>query len=98
MDRAYSTYGESRGAYWVLVGRPEGRRQLERPRSRWEDNIKMDLREVGWDMDWIHLAQGRDRWWAVANAGMNLHILLNAGNSLTVENLLAPQECLLSME
>jgi hypothetical protein len=54
--------GEVRGAYNILVGRPEGRRPLARPRRRWEDNIKMDLREIGFvDGDWIHLAQDRDR-------------------------------------
>jgi hypothetical protein len=51
-----------RGAYNILVGRPEGRRPLGRPRRRWEENIKMDLREIGFeDMNWIHLAQDRDR-------------------------------------
>ncbi|KAJ4433925.1 hypothetical protein ANN_16239 [Periplaneta americana] len=55
--------GESRNAYRVLVGRPEGKRPLGRPRRRWEDNIKVDLREVGYDdRDWINLAQDRDRW------------------------------------
>jgi hypothetical protein len=54
--------GERRGAYRALVGKPEGRRPLGRPRRRWEDNIKIDLREVGWGgMDWINLAQDRDR-------------------------------------
>jgi hypothetical protein len=54
--------GEVRGAYDILVGRLEGRRPLGIPRSRWEDNIKMDLREIGrGDVDWIHLAQDRDR-------------------------------------
>jgi hypothetical protein len=55
--------GERRGAYRALVGKPEGRRPLERPRRRWEDNIIMDLREVGWGgMDWINVAQeDRDR-------------------------------------
>jgi hypothetical protein len=54
--------GEVRGAHNILVGRPEGRRPLGRPRHRWEDNIKMDLREIGYGVvDWIHLAQGRDR-------------------------------------
>jgi hypothetical protein len=54
--------GEVRGAYNILVGRPEGRRPLERPRRRWEDNIKMHLREIGFgDVDWIHWAQDRDR-------------------------------------
>jgi hypothetical protein len=64
--------GEGRGAYRVLVGRPEGRRPLERPRRRWEDNIKMDLQEVGWGMDWIDMAQDRDRWRAIVSAVMNL--------------------------
>jgi hypothetical protein len=55
--------GEVKGAYNILVGRPEGRRPLGRPRRRWEDNIEMDLREIGFvDVDWIHLAQDRDRW------------------------------------
>jgi hypothetical protein len=62
--------GQKRGAYRILVGRPEGRRPLGRPRRRWEDNIKMHL-EVGWGMDWIELAQDRDRWRAVVNAVMN---------------------------
>jgi hypothetical protein len=48
--------GEKRGTYSILVGRPEGRRTLGRPRRRWENNIKMDLQEVGWGMDWIELA------------------------------------------
>ncbi|KAJ4430052.1 hypothetical protein ANN_22260 [Periplaneta americana] len=65
--------GESRNAYRVLVGRPEGKRPLGRPRRRWEDNIKMDLREVGYDdRDWIDLAQDRDRWRAYVRAAMNL--------------------------
>jgi hypothetical protein len=67
--------GERRGAYRAMVGKPEGRRTLERPRRRWEDNIKMDLREVGWGgMDWINLAQDRDRWRALVNAVMNLRV------------------------
>jgi hypothetical protein len=66
--------GQKRGAYRILVGRPEGRRQLGRPRHRWEDNIKIDLPEVGWGMDWIELAQDRDRWRAVVNAVMNLRV------------------------
>ncbi|KAJ4430010.1 hypothetical protein ANN_22218 [Periplaneta americana] len=65
--------GESRNAYRVLVGRPEGKRPLRRPRRRWEDNIKMDLREVGYDdRDWINLAQDRDQWRAYVRAAMNL--------------------------
>jgi hypothetical protein len=66
--------GEGRGAYRILVGRPEGRRPLGRPRHRWEDNIKMDLQEVGWGMDWIDKAQVRDVWRAVVNAVMNLRV------------------------
>jgi hypothetical protein len=67
--------GEGKGAYRALVGKPEGRRPLGRTRRRWEDNIKMDLREVGWrGMDWIDLAQDRDRWRALVNAVMNLWV------------------------
>ncbi|KAJ4427457.1 hypothetical protein ANN_25102 [Periplaneta americana] len=67
--------GESRNAYRVLVGRPEGKRPLGRPRRRWEDNIKMDLREVGYDdRDWLNLAQDRDRWRAYVRAAMNLRV------------------------
>jgi hypothetical protein len=67
--------GEGRGAYRVLVRRPEGRRPLARPRRRWEDNIKMDLQEVGWGgMDWIDMAQDRDRWRAVVSALMNFRV------------------------
>jgi hypothetical protein len=67
--------GEERGAYRILVGRPEGRRPLGRTRRRWEDNIKMDIREVGWeDMNWIEMAQDRDRWRALVNAVMNLRV------------------------
>ncbi|KAJ4450934.1 hypothetical protein ANN_02369 [Periplaneta americana] len=66
---------ESRNAYRVLVGRPEGKRPLGRPRRRWEDNIKMDLREVGYDdREWINLAQDRDRWLAYVRAAMNLRV------------------------
>jgi hypothetical protein len=65
---------ERRGAYGALVGKPNGRRPLERPRRRWKDNIKMDLRDVGWGMDWINLAQDRDRWRALVNMVMNLRV------------------------
>jgi hypothetical protein len=65
--------GEVRGAYNILVGRPEGRRPLGRLRRRWEGNIKMDLREIGFgDVNWIHWAQDRGRWRAVVNTVMNL--------------------------
>jgi hypothetical protein len=64
--------GEGRGVYRVLVGRPEGKRPLGRPRGRWEDNVKMDLREIGIDgVNWIQLAQDRVQWWAFVNMVMN---------------------------
>ena len=67
--------GEGRGVYRVLVEKPEGRRTLGRPRHRWEDNIKMDLKEVRCeDMDWIEVAQDRDRCQALVNAAMNLWV------------------------
>jgi hypothetical protein len=76
--------GERRGAYRALVGKPEERRPLGRPKRRWEDNIKTDLREVGWGgIDWIDLAQDRDRWRALVNAVMNLRVPYNAGNFLS---------------
>ena len=67
---------EDRGsAYRVLVGRPEGKRPLLRPRRRWEDNIKMDVQEVGCEgVEWIDLARDRDRWRALVNAVMNLRV------------------------
>ena len=72
MDRARSTYGASRNAYRVLVGKPEGKRPLGRPRHRWEDNIKMDLREVGCDPgERICLAEDRDQWRAYVRTVMN---------------------------
>ena len=67
--------GVRRGVYRVLVGKPEGKRPLVRPRHRWEDNIKMDLQEVGCEgMDWIKLAEDRDRWQALVNGEMNLWV------------------------
>jgi hypothetical protein len=66
--------GEKRDAYRILVGRPEERRPLGRPRRRWDDNIKMDLQEVRWGMDWIELAEDRDRWRALVNAVTNFRV------------------------
>jgi hypothetical protein len=68
--------GEGRNVYRVLVGKPEGKRPLERARRRWENGIKMDLTEISSGcVEWIHLAQDRDRWRAVVNAVMNLRVL-----------------------
>jgi hypothetical protein len=70
-----STHGEGRGVYRVLVGKPEGKRPLGRPRRRWEDNIKMDLREIGIDWaNWIRLDQDRVQWLAFVNTIMNLQV------------------------
>ena len=67
--------GEGRDLYRVLVEKPEGKRSLGRTRPRWEDNINMDLQEVGYgDMDWIELAQDKNRWRALVNAVMNLRV------------------------
>jgi hypothetical protein len=68
--------GEGRNVNRVLVGKPKGKRSLQRPRCRWEDGIIMGLRETGWGgVEWIHLAQDRDRWRAVVIAVMNLRVL-----------------------
>jgi hypothetical protein len=75
MGKACSTNGEKRNECRMLVGKPERNRPLLRPRRRWVDNIKMDLRETGWDgMDWIDLAQDRDQWRALVNTVMNLRV------------------------
>jgi len=67
--------GEGRGVHRVLVGKPEGKRPLGRPRRRWKDNIEMDLREVGGGCeDWMELAQDRDRWRALVGMVMNLRV------------------------
>ena len=68
----------------VLLGKPEGKRGPERPRHGWEDNIKMDDQELGWEgMNWIDLAQDQNRWLALVNSVMNLQVPYNAGNFLT---------------
>ena len=75
MGGACSAYGEKRGVYMVLAGKPEGKRPLGRPRRRWEFNIKIVLQELGCEvMDWIELAQDMDRWREVVNAVMNLQV------------------------
>ena len=75
MGGSCRTYGVRRGVYRVLVGKPEGKRPLRRPRHRWEDNMKMDLQEVGCrGIEWIELAQDRDRWRALVSAIMNLRV------------------------
>jgi hypothetical protein len=67
--------GEKRNAYMILVGKPEGKRPLGRPRRRWMDNIRMDLGEIGWDgVSWIGEAQDRDQWWALVDTVMNLQV------------------------
>jgi hypothetical protein len=71
----YFKVGENRNAYRILVGMPEGKRPLGRPRRRWVDNIKMNLREIGWDgVDWIDMAQDRDQWRALVNTVLNLRV------------------------
>jgi hypothetical protein len=75
--------GEWRGVHRILVGKPERKRPLGRPRHRWEDNIKMDLQEVGGGYgDWMELAQDRDRWRALVSAVMNFRVPYNAENFL----------------
>jgi hypothetical protein len=82
MGGACNTYGG--GVYRVLVGKPDGKRPYGRPRRRWEDNIKMDLQEVGCGVvDWIKLTQDRDRWRALVNEVMNRRVAKNTGNFLT---------------
>jgi hypothetical protein len=75
MGGACSKYGKGRGVYRVLVGKPEGKRPLGRPRLRWENNIFVDLQEVGCGCeDWIGLAQNRDKWRALVSALRNLRV------------------------
>ena len=76
--------GQGIGVYRVLVGKPEGNKPLRRPRRRWEDNVKVDLQEVGGGCgDWMELAQDRDRWRALVSTVMKLRVPKNAGNFLT---------------
>jgi hypothetical protein len=76
--------GAKRNVYRILVGKPEGKRPLGRPRRWWVDNTKMDLKEIGWgDMDWIDLAQDRDQWRALVNTIMNFRVPQNFGKFLS---------------
>jgi hypothetical protein len=76
--------GQKRNACRVLVGKPKRKRPLGRPRHRWEDNIKMDVRETGWGgMHWIHVAQDRDQWRALVNTVMNFRVQQNSGKFLS---------------
>jgi hypothetical protein len=88
-----STNGEKRNVYRLLVGKPEGKRPLGRPRRRWVDNNRMYLGEVGWsDVDWIGLAQDRNRWRALVTSVLNLLVPCNAGklsSGLTSSGLLS---------
>jgi hypothetical protein len=73
--RHVARMGEKRNAYRILTGKPQGKRPLGTPGLRWVDNIEMDLREIGWGgMDWVNLAQDRDKWRALVNTVMNLRI------------------------
>jgi hypothetical protein len=84
MNRSCSTNGEKRTAYNILLGKPEGKRPIGRPRRRWVDNIKIDLGDIEWDaMDWIDLAQDRDKWRALVNTLMNIRVPENAGKFLS---------------
>jgi hypothetical protein len=81
---ACSTYEKRRGVHRVLVGKHARKRPVGRPRRRWEGNIKMDVQEVGYEgMDWIDLAQDRERWRALVNVLMNVRVLYNVGNFMT---------------
>jgi hypothetical protein len=91
--------GEKRKEYRLLVGKPEGKRPLGRPRHRWMDNIKMDLLEIGLNVvDSIGLAQDRYRWRALVNSVMNLRIPQNAGNYRVAAQLVASRAVLSSTE
>jgi hypothetical protein len=75
MSRAYNMNGEKRNAYWILMGKSKGKRPLGRPRRRWVNKIKIDLREIGWDgVDWIDVAEDRDQRKVLVNTVMNLRV------------------------
>jgi hypothetical protein len=91
--------GEKRNMYRLLVGKPDGKRPLGRPRRRWIDNIKMDLLEIGLNvLDWIGLAQDRYRWRALVSSVMNFRVPLNAGNCRMAAQLVASRVVLGSTE
>jgi hypothetical protein len=91
--------GEKMNVYRLLVGKPEGKRTLGRPRRKWIDNIKMDLLEIGVSVaDWIGLAQDRSRWRALVNSVMNLRVPQNAGNCRVAAQLVASRAVLSSTE
>jgi hypothetical protein len=76
--------GANRNAYRILVGKPEGKTSLGRPRHRWEDNIQIDLREIEWGgVDWINLVQDRDKWRALVSTVMTFRVPLNVGKFLS---------------
>jgi hypothetical protein len=90
--------GKKRNVYRLLVGKPEGKRPLGRPRCRWVDNIRMDLGEVGWgDVDWIGLAQDRNRWRALVISVMNLRFHKMLGNYRMASQLVASRVVLSSI-
>jgi hypothetical protein len=98
MGRACSTNGEKRNTYRILVGKAKGKRPLGRPICRWADNIKTDLREIGWDgMDWIDLAQDRDQWRGHVNTVMNLRVPIYAGKFMSGCTIAGSQEGLSSV-
>jgi hypothetical protein len=84
MGEICSTNGEKRNAYRILLGKPEGKTPLGKPRCSWVHNIKTDLREIGWDgVDWIDTAQDRDKWRALVNTVLNLRVKSNSGKFLS---------------
>jgi hypothetical protein len=84
MGRAYSMMGKMINAYRILVRKSEGMIPLGRPRFRWEDNIRMDIKEMVWEVvNWINLAQNGEKWWALVNTVMNLQVPHKIRSSLS---------------
>jgi hypothetical protein len=75
MCGAFNTIGVKRNAYRLLVGKPEGKGPLGRPKRRWVDKIKMDIGDIEWDIDWIPVAHDSDKWRATVDAAMNIRVL-----------------------